>query len=753
MKILVLFDNKIIQEMDFSKEISPSNDSRSIFLVGRSKNCHVVLDNIKVSREYAEIIFEKQSWSIKAKNSETFLNINGLNLKEKKLEPMDVITIGGFTLKVELADGDRENTKTLVAPPDSGAKETAKEKVEDSKEGQEQSSEEDGERVEEENQEEEGEKNQEEGEVEESEEGEAENQEQGDGEEAQEEFYGEQDDSFQEDEFAEDNSGENQGEDSGGEESGDETQVDLDIASHFLDIFGEYAPYDSYAIKQSEVFIGRDGEKCQIILNDPEVSSVHAVVRKTGSLVVLEDLQSGNGTLLGGKRVNTVQLGNGDEFIIGSTTLTYRVESDFLKQEKERLMPVEENQSIEVEEIVEVDEDFEETGDEAGFSEKSQSLFSKDTLKDPEKRKKILMIGAGLLALWVFMEEEPPNPEVAQTAKEAEKNAKEEVKKDAKGGETATPTAEAAPSVDEGPKLSTEERGFLEQQYLLANENFSEGKFQETIFELEKIFLITKNWKQARQIEALAKEGLARIEEQERKRKEEEERRKRDLKVKEFLGKARKAVEERKERTAEFLFAEILKLEPDNFDVPQLKLELEAWKKEEAKRKFEEARKLALRKKKVNQLKPGKSDFLGKKWYSAILKLENFMRIEDMDEDLTKEASVMLETSRVELKNLVDPLLNKARSLKRGQDLKGAYEHYSNTLLHDPGNEEALNEISRISIVLERRSRGIYIEGLISEDLGLFKDAKEKFQEVQQVSPSDGKYYKRASNKLEDYFD
>ena len=51
------------------------------------------------------------------------------------------------------------------------------------------------------------------------------------------------------------------------------------------------------------------------------------------------------------------------------------------------------------------------------------------------------------------------------------------------------------------------------------------------------------------------------------------------------------------------------------------------------------------------------------------------------------------------------------------------------------------------------RSRKIYREALISESLSLFNDAKEKFQEVQQIAPSDSDYYKKATAKLKDYLD
>ena len=78
--------------------------------------------------------------------------------------------------------------------------------------------------------------------------------------------------------------------------------------------------------------------------------------------------------MLNGVRIIQEQLKSGDEFIIGSTTFTLRVTSDFLKQEKDRLLPVEENQVVEIEEVVEVDELSEEVGGQKdpGRSQRSQ---------------------------------------------------------------------------------------------------------------------------------------------------------------------------------------------------------------------------------------------------------------------------------------------------------------------------------------------------------------------------------------------
>jgi len=72
---------------------------------------------------------------------------------------------------------------------------------------------------------------------------------------------------------------------------------------------------------------------------------------------------------------------------------------------------------------------------------------------------------------------------------------------------------------------------------------------------------------------------------------------------------------------------------------------------------------------------------------------------------------------------------------------------------YDPANEEALNEREAIFESLEKRSKRVYREGLIKEDLSDFPNAKEKFQEVQQISPINSEYYIKATDKLKDYLE
>lgn len=681
MKLTVYKDNQIIQSIDLEKEVGGS--SRMSFLMGRSSQCHVVLDSPLVSRELAELSFVSSIWSVKKTSDLNQLIVNGASISEKILANGDMITCGPFVVSIELPnqvvnaisnsnaptpsmDEGESATETLALNNEDATKALDMDEVDELGADLEDELSEDlggeldgdldddlggdldgeigadlgadnlgdefGEEVDTNDATENAFDMPAEGEAEFAEAGE-----------------------FEEAEFAEGDGALDVLDDDDYEDD-DSTKVFTGFASYFLDLFGEYAPYDKYKIDKNEIKIGRDPSKADIVLPDPEVSSVHAIVRKVGSDLMIEDLQSGNGTLLNGERINKAELHNHDEFLIGSTTFTVAITSDLLKQEEGRLMPVELNQEIEVEEIVEIDPDSEEAegleGDAFGDSNVSSSgsLFSKDALKDPVKRKKLLYMVVGLLALWTLLDEEQPEAPKPKAAESVEA--------------TATPTAEELNKLkqasDAFSKLSPEEQKFVENNYILAKALFDQGKYNEALLELQKIFSLLPDYKNARQIEDLAKQGLAKLEELARKEQQEKERKERTEKVSALTIKAKEAVKEKNRLVAEALFGEILRLDPENYDVPQMRLELEAWQKEQDRIKLEKATAEAERKRMVDSLSPGKNAFLAEEWYRSIGELEKFLEIKNMDEDLVKDATDMLKTAKAEIDKQVNPLLGKA---------------------------------------------------------------------------------------------
>lgn len=520
--------------------------------------------------------------------------------------------------------------------------------------------------------------------------------------------------------------------DSGEGSDNESTRFFKAFVNYQLVLFGEHAPYDRYQIDTAEIFIGRDPKKCQIILDDPEVSTVHAVIRKNNIDITLEDLNSSNGTILNGERINKAHLSTGDEFVIGSTSFSLETRSDLLDAESDRLMPVESGQMIETEEI---EEEMVDAADgDVDFSSEAppEKSFIKRIWKDPVKRKKAIIIGALAVGAWLFLTPAEEPVVVKQAPPKADvkdKNAKPKL------------------------QLSKELEQKRNMSYELGVSFFEQNKYFEALKEFQTVMEIDPEYKKVTTYFDQTKAGLKRLEELEAQKRAEEERLKTKRQIEELMVKAREAVKERQTTVAESYFSQIAEKDPENIEIQQLKMELEAWQKEQERIALEKATKEAARKSMVDALSPGKTFYLKKEWYKAILKLEEFLRRKGIDEDLVKEGSEMLADAKNQLAAELGPLIGKARSLKEGQDLRSAYEVFLEILKIEPTNSEALNEVDEIRSSLDTRSKKIYREAIIAESLSLFNDAKEKFQEVQQISPTDSEYYKKANEKLKNYLE
>ncbi|MBT5092777.1 MAG: FHA domain-containing protein, partial [Halobacteriovoraceae bacterium] len=394
MKLSVFKDNLPVQEIDLGLEIEGNDNSQLTFLIGRSEECHIVLEDKMVSREHAEVVFDGSEWKIVKAAEFGQLIINGSLLEDKVLNTGDMISIGPYLLNVfvpvvapvaaevatdvtedsleEEAGGELEEADDpLVEELDGDLEEPldSEELDDDGIDGEELDGGEldgddefGGDLDESEDSDEES-----------SDEAEAdfgdefETSDDADGEESSDdgELFGDDDSSEESDEDSDDGFGDEGGFDMEASDEGDDddvgskTQVFTAFAKFELEVFGEFAPYDKFTIDDNETFIGRDASKCQIVLKDPEVSSVHAVIKRSNIILAIEDQRSQNGTILNGERINASPLTNNDEILIGTTTFTVKIISSLIEDEADRLMPVEENQVIEVEEILEVDASFE----------------------------------------------------------------------------------------------------------------------------------------------------------------------------------------------------------------------------------------------------------------------------------------------------------------------------------------------------------------------------------------------------------
>lgn len=77
-----------------------------------------------------------------------------------------------------------------------------------------------------------------------------------------------------------------------------------------------------YLLDEDEVTVGRDPH-ADILLDDSTVSRSHAVFRRAGATFTVMDAGSLNGTYVNRRRVESADLHNGDEIMIGKFRLVF----------------------------------------------------------------------------------------------------------------------------------------------------------------------------------------------------------------------------------------------------------------------------------------------------------------------------------------------------------------------------------------------------------------------------------------------
>lgn len=77
-----------------------------------------------------------------------------------------------------------------------------------------------------------------------------------------------------------------------------------------------------FELLDAEIHIGRELDNT-LRLPDPSISRHHCVIRKVGNAYEIQDLQSSNGVLLNGSRVQSSPLRDGDRVTLGQIQLTF----------------------------------------------------------------------------------------------------------------------------------------------------------------------------------------------------------------------------------------------------------------------------------------------------------------------------------------------------------------------------------------------------------------------------------------------
>jgi pSer/pThr/pTyr-binding forkhead associated (FHA) protein len=504
---------------------------------------------------------------------------------------------------------------------------------------------------------------------------------------------------------------------------------------HFtLFLKGDYAPYDKYSIDTPKVLIGSDKDKVDLCFNDPSVSKEHALITLEKSVVKIEDLKSQFGVYVNGQKVNKASLSAGDEILIGDTSLILSVESSVLKEEAGRLMPTPSMETVLEEQIIS-SEDLEgdlniEIKNIKGLKGKFQYY-----LADPKRKRIFYILVIGLLVLVLLDDDDATNSQIKKISK--------------KSAESQAPkTKNKAQEV----VRSEQEIEYLESHYQLAKTKLEEGNYEQSMYELDLVMSVAPEYKQSAYLLSLAKEGLVRIEENERKKQEEKRRIEVLAKIKDLIEKIESSLADGNISVAESFLNQAFEIDPENTDLVPLKIEIENLVKSNQKKIEEERLRLAKRQEILEKLVPIKTYFSENNWYQSMVLAKKLFTEKNIEKDLLDEVQKIYEQSQVNLKQETDELLTRARTFRQGEDNKNAFDLYQQVLKIHPNNAEAISEMEEISKKLSARARIVFREGLVSESISLFDDAKEKFLEVLQIAPKESDYYEKAKSRLDEFY-
>lgn len=516
------------------------------------------------------------------------------------------------------------------------------------------------------------------------------------------------------------------------------------------------ANVSEFELNEPEIAIGRS-QQCHIVLEDKKASRKHTIIRKEGSKFFIRDLGSANGTLVNGLRVDDVELQSGDKIQIGETEFGFMwVQPDY-EVKKASFIPVPESEHQAAGKTPLVLEPLpgsepassaapyftpvatDGAGAEGAFSApeaKKKSLLGQaiDRYRAMNTRQQIIWGILVLAGLWILLEEEPTPQQPARLNSAVQKK-----------------SAKKEDGVTEGrsfESLTEQQQRYVETQYQLAFDLYKNREYDKALLEVGRIFALVQNYKNAREIEAFAREGKRKLEAQEEERKRKELERQNQLKLQALLDQARMLMDKRRFSEAEALFPEIELLQPENSAVNEWRKQIVAEGERVERERQEKARIAELNRqgwKKFQYLLEFKQ---GRQYQMALDTIAEIREIEIDDEKLIRSLRSEEDEIRGRITSERDPLIQKGRELEQNGQLAEAYRAYEEAHELDPEDVTAKKGMDRIRGTLTSRAKALYIEGVFAESYNDLEAAEKSYRSILQMVPKGDEYFAKAELRL-----
>lgn len=515
-----------------------------------------------------------------------------------------------------------------------------------------------------------------------------------------------------------------------------------------------------YEIGDNEIAIGRS-QQCHVVLEDKRSSRRHALIKRDGLRYTLKDLGSANGTLVNGVRVDGEHdLQSGEEIQIGDTAFTFQLVQADYESKKEQFIQVPQQESASVAQPMnnmapmmnssampfgqEMPQSAPQPAEtiQPSFGEQApevkKSIIGKylDRYRAMNTKQQVIYGAVILVVIWFLLDEEQVEQKAVLNTGTAQKKVQQK-KDDKKLGvgqsfETLTP----------------EQQRYIETQYQLSFDLYKNREYDKSLLEVSKIFSLVQDYRNAREIEAFAREGKRALEAKEEERKRKEAERQAQMKLQTLIEQAGAMMDQSRFHDAEALFPEIELIQPENMAVNEWRKrimgETERLEKERAeKKRIEDMHRLAW------------SDYQGgldlvkeKHYYDALDRFDQVLArplqdkklIQALKEDI-KKAESLIAAER-------DPFIAKGKQFEQDGNLSEAYKMYQKAAEIDPLDKVAPDGMKRIRGTLTSKAKFLYTEGVFAESYSDLDTAEKRYREILDVVPKDDSYYVKAQARL-----
>lgn len=520
-----------------------------------------------------------------------------------------------------------------------------------------------------------------------------------------------------------------------------------------------------FPLEKGKAVFGR-ATNCDVVLLEKKASRRHFEVSRKGINFVLKDLNSANGTIVNGQKVQgEIQLNSGDVISVSEAEFNFNVENAAFFQNEQSFLPVAQEEPMD---LTSTDDSSQVPNSTQGWSAgasggaaaalepsfnpgepETKSIIVKAIRwykAQPPFRRYIVLLSIIAGVVWMVEDQAPK-------------------RKNGKPGAGQPGTGQQQPRQlqrgSDGRVLRIFENLNKEKQeaVLKAYDELKDANARKDYLRvLEKVTFITgylDDYKETRFIEGIAKKAIEKAESDERARQLNEKKQliREQVAALEEKGRAlyEKALKDKSVRPQlQEVIGEIYAKDPNNRLAPDWISGLKERDKEEKRLAEEAARKEEERKKAETAFLRVERIFQDGRYLDAIAEADKLKGLGYQEEDYLGRIDKLKSDVRAKMSSLINPLMAEAERLsKDGGDLVKAKETYLKIFNVDPDHEGAIRGLNSIRETLHLQARRFYSEAILAESVSDLVEAKEKFEKCERSAPEGDVYKQRCRAKMQ----